>query len=284
MNRILALAGTLFATTWAHGAPRDDLVRLVNAYRSVPATCANQRMPAVAALARQAALSNLRITPGTILSAALEQRGYDAAHVQAISISGSDNAAAAFTAAVGSYCRALRSARFTHIGIARVGNGWDIVLAEPAPPRPPPAPPLPPMQEAARATMAAVNLARASPRACGDTSYPAAPLVTLSEALINAALAHSRDMASHNYFSHQSQDGARVSQRASAVGYAWISIGENIAFGQRSVAEVMDSWLTSPGHCANIMNPSFTQMGVGYAHNAATGRPYWTQVFGTPRR
>lgn len=278
---MMALAAPL---SGAHAAPADDLVRLVNTYRSAPASCNGQRLPAVKALARHAALTGMRIAPGTILVAALERKGYDAAHVEAISIAGPADAASAFAAASASYCAALRAARLKAIGVTHAGNNWDIVLAEPAPPRPPPPPPLPPLPETARATVAAINQARAQPRSCGSARYPAAAPLMLSRELTQASLAHSTDMAANNYFAHESQDGARVSQRARSAGYAWLSIGENIAYGQRTVADVVDSWMTSPGHCANIMNAHFTEMGVGYALSPLTGRPYWTQVLGAPRR
>ncbi len=277
---MIALAAPLHG---AHAAPADELIGLVNAYRGAPASCNGQRLPAVKALVRHAALTGVRIAPGTILVAALERKGYDAAHVEAISIAGPADAAGAFAAASGSYCGALRAARFKAIGVTQAGNAWDIVLAEPAPPRPPAPPPLPPMPETARATVAAVNQARARAQSCGSAQFPAVAPLVLNRELTHAALAHSADMAANNYFAHESKEGTRVSQRARSAGYAWLSIGENIAYGQRTVAEVVESWMTSPGHCANIMNARFTEMGVGYALSPLTGRPYWTQVLGTPR-
>jgi uncharacterized protein YkwD len=62
-------------------------------------------------------------------------------------------------------------------------------------------------------------------------------------------------------------------------------VGENIASGQRTVEDAVASWLDSPGHCANIMNPAFTDMGAAYAIDPRNRNrtAYWTQVFGTPR-
>ena len=279
----LTLASMLLAVP-VHAAPADDLIRLVNIYRTAPATCNGQRMPPVPALARSAVLSGIRIGPGTIIAAALEQKGYDVAHVEAISIAGPEDAQAVLDAATASYCMSLRATRFQHIGVARQNNAWDIVLAQPAPPRPPAPPPLAPILETARATLAAVNQARSRRRSCGTTDYPAVAPLTLNQELIAASEAHSRDMATQNYFAHEGKDGSRVSQRARVAGYSWSSVGENIAYGQRSVDEVMQSWLTSPGHCANIMNERYTEMGVGYALSSQTRRPYWTQVFGARQR
>jgi uncharacterized protein YkwD len=66
-------------------------------------------------------------------------------------------------------------------------------------------------------------------------------------------------------------------------GYRWSGIGENIASGQESVDQVMAGWLASPGHCANIMDRWFTEMGGAFAVAGGPGRAYWTQVFGTPK-
>jgi uncharacterized protein YkwD len=92
-------------------------------------------------------------------------------------------------------------------------------------------------------------------------------------------------MAQKHYFNHKQPDGSLPADRATAAGYRWVRVGENIASGQRSVEEAVASWLDSPGHCANIMNPTFTEMGAAYAINPQNRNrtPYWTQVFGTPR-
>ncbi len=93
-----------------------------------------------------------------------------------------------------------------------------------------------------------------------------------------AALGHSRDMAAKNYFSHTSQDGRSFSDRITAAGFKWHAVAENIALGQRTPAEVVKSWLNSPGHRANIMNCTYTRIGVGVAEGAKG--LYWTQDFG----
>ncbi len=99
-----------------------------------------------------------------------------------------------------------------------------------------------------------------------------------------AAERHSQDMATYNFFSHIGSDGLELKDRVDATGYAWSTIGENIAAGQRTVTEVMDGWLRSEGHCKNIMNDQFEQLGVSRVDNeAADFQRYWTQVFGTQR-
>jgi len=60
-------------------------------------------------------------------------------------------------------------------------------------------------------------------------------------------------------------------------------VGENIAKGQKSVAEAVNDWFRSPGHCANIMNPNFTEMGIDYFVSKG-GSKYWVQVLGSPMK
>ncbi|NJK63738.1 MAG: CAP domain-containing protein [Synechococcaceae cyanobacterium SM2_3_1] len=68
--------------------------------------------------------------------------------------------------------------------------------------------------------------------------------------------------------------------RATAAGYAWIALGENIAQGQTAPEQVMQSWMASEGHRSNILNPVFEEIGVGDAIAPRTGNPYWVQLFG----
>ncbi|WP_336205985.1 CAP domain-containing protein [Nonomuraea sp. LPB2021202275-12-8] len=94
--------------------------------------------------------------------------------------------------------------------------------------------------------------------------------------LHTAADRHSADMAAKGYFDHTSRDGRSAGDRIRAAGFAPIRTwGENIAMGQRTAASVVQGWLNSPGHRANIMNCSFTHIGVGQ-HSKG---PHWTQVF-----
>ncbi|MFF1380598.1 sigma-70 family RNA polymerase sigma factor [Streptomyces sp. NPDC058308] len=97
--------------------------------------------------------------------------------------------------------------------------------------------------------------------------------------LATAAAKHSADMAARDYFDHTSPDGTDPGDRITAAGYRWSTYGENIARGQRSPASVMDSWMNSPGHRANILNCDFKELGVGI--NNGSGGPWWTQAFGT---
>jgi uncharacterized protein YkwD len=129
------------------------------------------------------------------------------------------------------------------------------------------------------AFLAAVNQARSVSQTCGATPYsPAAP-VSWSENLAMAAYLHSEDMALNNFFSHTGSDGRSAGQRISRQGYPWRTYGENIAVGYRTVSSVIQGWLGSEGHCRNLMDPDFTEIGAGYAIGPFGGNPaarYWT--------
>jgi uncharacterized protein YkwD len=133
--------------------------------------------------------------------------------------------------------------------------------------------------------MARINQHRAAGASCGaqGTFGPAGALAWEAR-LTQAADGHSRDMATRNYFSHTSLDGRTLSDRVTATGYAWSTVGENIAAGQRSVDQVMNGWMASDGHCANIMNPRFTEVGVACVNATGAQYPtYWTMNLGRPR-
>ncbi|HYE96174.1 MAG TPA: CAP domain-containing protein [Rubricoccaceae bacterium] len=125
--------------------------------------------------------------------------------------------------------------------------------------------------------LTAVNAARAEGRACGSTWYEAAPPLAWNGRLARAARVHVEDMAAHDFFSHTGSDGSRVDDRVERQGYDWRRLGENIARNQFTVEEVVSQWIESPGHCANLMHPSFTELG------AAEVDRHWGQVFGRPR-
>ncbi|MFD7319711.1 sigma-70 family RNA polymerase sigma factor [Streptomyces sp. NPDC059875] len=101
--------------------------------------------------------------------------------------------------------------------------------------------------------------------------------LTANSQLTRAAQGHSDDMAARDFFDHTNPDGKGPGERVTATGYPWSTYGENIAMGQSSAEQVMESWMNSPGHRANILNCSFKEIGIGI-HNE--GGPYWTQVFG----
>lgn len=249
-----------------------NLAALINAYRAAPGSCAGTPAASVPPLAVEAALSQIRIVSGTFLEPALERAGYPVEHAEAVFISGAADAAEAMRTLREKYCALLLGTDVTAIGTIRVADGWHVVLARPERRE------LPAPEGIGEETLAAVNAARAAPRQCGDRQFAAAPPLRLNPALDAAALSHSEYMAQVRYFSHQQKNGSVVGDRALRAGYKWRTIGENIASGQRTAQEAVQGWLDSPGHCANIMNAAFVEMGVGYAVNPVRGTLYWTQV------
>ena len=130
----------------------------------------------------------------------------------------------------------------------------------------------------------AVNTVRQQARKCGDKDYPAVPPLTWDSRLATAAKKHSQDMADNNYFSHTGLDGSKPKNRIEREGYAWSAVGENISAGREKYADAIEGWLKSPGHCENMMDPDYTQMGAGYGYNENSKyKHYWTQVFAKPQ-
>lgn len=129
-----------------------------------------------------------------------------------------------------------------------------------------------------------VNRARAEGRTCGDKEFPAAEPLHWNDRLAAAALLHAEDMARRNYFSHSSKDGSTLVDRIKRAGYVYRSIGENIA-STADAQSVIDLWLASPGHCANLMNADFSEMGAAYAIGSAKAwETRWVQVLGKKRQ
>jgi uncharacterized protein YkwD len=101
------------------------------------------------------------------------------------------------------------------------------------------------------------------------------PALKSNAELNRAADNHAEKMADKGFFSHYGRDGSKPWDRAEDVGYDSRGFGENIARGQRTPEEVVDAWMNSSGHRANILSSRFEDIGVGYEDN------YWVQSFGT---
>jgi uncharacterized protein YkwD len=127
-----------------------------------------------------------------------------------------------------------------------------------------------------------VNKARSKGRRCGSERFAAAPPLSVSRELNDAAADHARDMARRNFFDHRGSDGSQPKDRVLRAGYQPRLTGENIALGPESAEEVVAGWLNSPGHCANIMDTRFQHIGVGLTTGRGRGKIYWVQTFGAP--
>jgi uncharacterized protein YkwD len=132
--------------------------------------------------------------------------------------------------------------------------------------------------EAEQAVFELVNQIRMSGTECGNVALPPKPPLELNAVLVCTARLHSKDMADQGYFEHESLDGRTPFERMTNAGYEWSAAAENIAEGQPTAADVMQTWLESPDHCNNIMG-DFVHLGVGHFVGE---RPLWTQNFGSP--
>ena len=135
--------------------------------------------------------------------------------------------------------------------------------------------------EAAGEFVRLINEARAQERQCGNDRFEATSSVEWNDTLAQAALAHSNDMAQNDFFSHTGSDGKNARTRAERAGYQARTLGENIAAGYPSIGSTVVGWLESPGHCANIMNPNYSEIGAASVERAGTTYGiYWTLVLG----
>lgn len=276
MLRIVLAIALLSSLAMARASGEAELVALLNDYRSAAHDCEGRREPMAAPLAPSPTLATVDPGNASRLDDALKASGYRAAAATSILFSGTGNAAEIRRLVVARYCRTLLDPRYSEIGVARSGESWRINLARPLLSQE-----LGDWRDAGKAILRLVNAARARPRTCGDEAFAAAAPLAWNDALAGAALAHSRNMATRDYFSHTDASGNSVMQRAAHAGYRWRRVGENIAAGQGTPEQTVAGWLASPGHCANVMAPDFTEMGAAYAIDTRSKLEiYWTQTFG----
>lgn len=239
---------------------------------------ARQRCGAKAPLRHDPRLDDAarRLLQGQPLEAALKAAGYRAQRSIQWSMGGHRTPQAAAQSLVPSQCRALADPQLAEAGVFRSGTQYRIVAAVPFDP-----PAVARADDVAGRVLALVNQARSEPRRCGRDSFqPARPLASNAQ-LTQAAATHAQAMARLGFLEHEGRDGSTPADRASRAGYRWKSVGENIASGQTTAERVVRDWLRSPEHCANIMEPRFTEMGLAFAVNERSeGGIYWAQVFG----
>lgn len=217
-----------------------------------------------------------RLSQGETLERALRGSGYRAQRSFQWSMRGYRSPQAVGQALVPAQCQALGDPALREVGVQRSGTSYWIIAAVPFDP-----PAAAQADGVAGKVLALVNQARGQPRRCGGQEFgPARPLA-LDAQLTQAAAVHAHSMARFGYLEHEGRDGSSPADRASRAGYRWRSIGENLAMGQTTPERVVQEWLRSPEHCANIMEPRFAEMGVAFAVNAASeGGIYWAQTFG----
>jgi uncharacterized protein YkwD len=274
--RLTALLLGLLLATSAVASEETQLVDSINAYRSQGQRCADQVSLELPPLVSDPRLVLSGNSVGD-LQQALARATYPMVNVQAISLSGPRDAKAAMGVVLESFCQVVLDPQFVDIGVSREGRDWRIVLA-----RPLLAARLGDWQAEGQKLLEMINRARTQPRQCGGQEFAAASPLSWNATLGSAAQSHSRIMANNNFFDHIDRDGRTPGDRAELAGYVGQQIGENIAAGQDSVRKVLDGWLASPGHCANLMNPQYRDLGAAYATDPKSDAGiYWTAMFGS---
>jgi uncharacterized protein YkwD len=228
---------------------------------------------------RQLTEAAQRLASGESPGNAMEKAGYRAKRIFVVTMSGHGSPAAVAKTMAEKHCRALTDPNLTDMGFHRQGASYWLLLAAPFAPPPPSA-----AASVAARVLALTNDARSRPRNCGNKAYSAGPPVALNPLLGQAAAVHARDMARHSYLEHEGRDGSTAADRVTRAGYRWRSTGENIASGQTTPEQVVQEWIRSPGHCANLMNSDFSEMGVAFAVEMKSAEGiYWAQVFARPK-
>lgn len=275
LSRVVLLAGGLMAcTAWADPMSALQLLRISG--------CGGI-MPAIAPLQHNLQLDRAAAAwarGGSTASATLRS-GYQARNTVGLRLNGPDDGI--LQALRQNRCRSLADPSLRDVGIYRLGPQTWLVIASPKwtslVPTPQPAVP------AATRVLQLVNDVRAVGTRCGEKSFGPAPPLQLSATLDDAAAVHANDMARHDYFEHVDLRGHSPADRLRATGYRERLVGENIAYGPKSADEVVAGWLHSPGHCENIMEPRFVEMGLALAAGQGSRRGlYWDQEFAQPAR
>ena len=270
VGRLLIVScGLLACAAWADAVSSVQLLRVSGCGGTSPATRPLQKN---SQLERAATLWAGGVSPGS----AAARSGYQARRTVGLHLSGPDDSI--LQSLRRTHCRALEDESLRDIGVYRQGRETWLVIAAPA---------LVPSASGMDASMARVlqlvNEVRAAGSRCGDKTFGPAPPLQRSRTLDSAAAEHAGDMARHDYFEHVDLQGKTPADRVRAAGYRGRLIGENIAYGPSSAQEVMAGWLHSPGHCQNIMDPRFTEIGLAAAQGDGSRHGlYWDQELAQP--
>ncbi|AZV27701.1 MULTISPECIES: CAP domain-containing protein [Pseudomonas] len=273
--RLAALSVGLALATSAMATDESQLIESINSYRSQPQRCGSQASSELPPLSADPRL--ILPASGVVdLQQAMSSARYPMVNVQAITLNGPRDAASAMKAIQESFCQVVLDPQFVDIGVSRADRDWRITLA-----RPLLSARLGDGQAEGQKLLEQLNAARAQPRQCGGQAFAATTPLAWNAVLGGVAQEHSREMANNNYFDHKDRDGRTPGDRAELAGYSGQQVGENIAAGQDTVQKVVAGWLASPGHCANLMNPQYRELGAAYAVDPKSSAGiYWTAMFG----
>jgi uncharacterized protein YkwD len=269
------VAVTWLAASLSGAASRADVLADVQSLRE--GGCGGL-LPPAQALHRSALLDHAArewATAGLELATALERSGYRAQAMSGVRLSGPESSTVPTLRR--SRCANVSDRTLSDIGIYQRGTDtWLLLASAYVVPSGAQVPVL-----SAR-VLELVNQVRASGARCGERSFAPAPPVKFSRLLANVAYDHAADMATHNYFEHKDPAGRTPADRVRAAGYHEKLVGENIAYGPQTADEVVRGWMDSPGHCENIMDSRFGEMGIAFAAGHAKQGLYWVQVLAAP--
>jgi uncharacterized protein YkwD len=276
----VARQSLIAATLWllscvAMGATPQDALARMRALRLAGCQAhAGTRVPIRISAALNAAADQW--SHGTALKSAIERTGYRQDQSAGLHVEGS--AQALSDALTQRLCGALTDPSMIDAGVLTRGEDVWIVLATPfTTPAPATA------GSVAEEVLRLVNAMRGQLQHCGRSIMPAVPPLRLNPLLSDAALTHAQDMLRFNYFDHAGHDGSSPAERVAATGYRYLITGENLAAGPETAQEAVRGWMASPGHCQNIMNDRFTELGVAFAANRnGAPRILWVQEFASP--
>jgi uncharacterized protein YkwD len=274
----------LICALGAHAARADP----VSAIQLLRASGCGGLLPAIQPLQPNRQLDRaaaLWASGGSPLSAA-EQTGYRARLAAGVRVSGSDDSV--LRALRKTRCREFADQSLRDIGVYRNGaNSWMLIASRAVQSTPAAriesAPGAAGKALSATRVLQLVNEVRAGGTRCGQRSFGPAPPLQESAVLDGIAYEHAADMARHDYFEHVDLSGHTPAERVRASGYREKLVGENIAYGPASAEEVVAGWLHSTGHCENLMDVRFAEMGLARVSGQGSRHGlYWDQVLTQP--
>lgn len=256
------------------GRAGADIIGVLNSARH---DC-NNRTVVRLRLQKQLSTAAKKVSQGSKPADAAHAVGYEMTQLASIHLEGFNSERELQSLLQQQSCKYVGDEDARDIGYFQRGNEvWILVGASRGDPGNPIA--------AAKRALQLVNQAREQPRRCGDQIFAATKPLVLNSLLTQAAQAHSDEMARLLYVEHEGKDGSTPSSRVARAGYRWQVVGENVAAGEGGVDLLIADWLGSPHHCANIMDPRFSEMGLAFAINKSDRQygVYWTQTFGVPK-
>lgn len=276
------------ASVWAYGVNAGEIERLygmIDQFRASGQRCTGEILSPVRHLERNPAMEQAAVIrgEGKPLADAMAQVDY-LAFAAKVLVVGGNSADVWFKRISERHCLELMASDVTAMGAAFARQRLFLVLAagqeadadNGAQPR----------QDSrvdARDLIRWVNSSRGEGRLCGGKPFDVAPPLSWNEILATAAREHGLDMARRGYFSHNAPEGGGIEVRAKQAGYSWRAVGENIAAAPGNPYMVVALWLESAGHCANIMNSAFTEMGGAFVGNNGLSGGFWVLMFASPR-